>query len=71
LLAAALLLGCGGLFAQTPTAEINGTVLDSTGGTVPGADVKVTNQDTNIVSEKDTDQDGTFTIINLLPGNYV
>jgi len=71
LLVAMLLVACTGLFAQTPTAEVNGTVLDSSGGTVPGADVKVTNEDTNIVSEKPTSPDGTFTIINLLPGNYV
>ena len=71
LLVAALLIGCTGLFAQTPTATVTGTVLDSSGATVPGAAVKVTNVDTNIVSEKDTNEDGVFTIINLLPGNYV
>jgi hypothetical protein len=71
LLSAMMLVACTGLFAQTPTAEVNGSVLDSSGGTVPGADVKVTNEDTNIVSEKPTSPDGTFTIINLLPGNYV
>jgi hypothetical protein len=71
LLAAALLFGCCGLFAQTPTGEVNGTVVDSSGGTVPGADVKAINQDTNIVSETNTNQDGAFTIVNLPPGNYV
>lgn len=70
-LAAALLLGSCALFAQTPTAEVNGSVVDSSGGTVPGADVKVTNEDTNIVSDTDTNQDGAFTIVNLPPGNYV
>ncbi|MGO9642283.1 MAG: carboxypeptidase regulatory-like domain-containing protein [Candidatus Acidiferrales bacterium] len=70
-LVAILLLGCAGLFAQTPTAQVTGTVLDSSGGTVPGATVKVTNQETNIVSEKDTNEAGAFTIINLLPGPYV
>ncbi|MGB6198474.1 MAG: carboxypeptidase-like regulatory domain-containing protein [Candidatus Acidiferrales bacterium] len=68
---AALLFGCIGLFGQTPTAQITGTVLDSSGAVVPQAEVKVTNIDTNVVSEKDTSDDGAFTIINLLPGNYV
>jgi hypothetical protein len=41
---------------------------------VPDAKVVVTNQDTNVVSQKNTGADGTFTIINLVnlvPGNYV
>ncbi len=70
-LVAILLLGCSGLCAQTPTAEVTGTVLDSSGATVPNAAVRVTNQETNVVSEKDTNSDGAFTILNLLPGNYV
>jgi hypothetical protein len=59
------------LYAQTPTAVVTGTVLDSSGATVPGADVKVVNQDTNVTSEKTTNTAGAFTIINLLPGRYV
>ncbi len=59
------------VFAQTPTAVVNGTVVDPTGATVPDARVRVVNQETNVVSEKSTSSDGTFTIINLLPGNYV
>jgi uncharacterized surface anchored protein len=70
LLVTALLLGCTGLFAQTPTGTVTGTVLDSSGAVVPGAEVKATDVDTNVVSEKDTNGDGAFTIINLLPGNY-
>jgi hypothetical protein len=59
------------LFAQTPTAVVNGTVVDSSGASVPDAKVTVVNQATNVVSVKSTNVDGTFTIINLLPGNYV
>lgn len=68
---AVLLFACSSLFAQTPTAEVNGVVIDSTGRTLPGALVKVTSQATNIVSERVSNDDGTFTIINLLPGSYV
>ncbi len=59
------------LVAQTPTASVNGTVVDSSGASVPDARVTVISQDTNVPSSKDTGADGTFTIINLLPGTYV
>ncbi len=70
-LAAAVLYSCSFLAAQTPTAQVTGVVLDSTGKTIPSAMVKVTNQATNVVNQKETNPDGTFTIINLLPGKYV
>jgi Carboxypeptidase regulatory-like domain/TonB dependent receptor len=59
-----------GLRAQTPTATVTGTVLDSSGGVVAGASVKVTNVETRVTTEKDTNQDGAFTVLNLLPGTY-
>ena len=59
------------LFPQTPSAAVNGTVVDATGGSVPDAVVTVTNQETNVHSTKTTAADGTFAIINLLPGNYL
>src|SRR5580658_210092 len=65
------LISTTALWAQTPTAVINGQVVDSTGAVVPDARVAVVNQDTNVLSQKNTGADGTFTIINLLPGNYV
>lgn len=58
------------LFAQTPTATVNGIVTDSSGAAIPEAKVTVTNQETNVSSQKTTNSDGTFSIINLLPGNY-
>src|SRR5215472_15022497 len=57
--------------AQTPSATVTGTVLDTTGGAVPEATVTVVNQATNVRSQKKTAADGTFTILNLLPGDYV
>lgn len=56
--------------AQTPTATVTGTVLDTSGGAVPDATVTVINQATNVRSQKKTAGDGTFTILNLLPGDY-
>ena len=57
--------------AQSPTATVNGTVVDATGGSVPGAKVTAVNQETNVSSTRTTGTDGSFTIINLVPGNYV
>jgi hypothetical protein len=59
------------LLAQTPTAVVNGTVVDASGGAVPEAKVTVTNVATNVSGSKLTNSDGSFVIINLLPGNYV
>src|SRR5579872_4995770 len=59
------------LSAQTPTAVVNGTVVDTSGASVPDASVVVINQETNVSSQKNSAADGSFTIINLLPGNYV
>ncbi|HUK17781.1 MAG TPA: TonB-dependent receptor [Bryobacteraceae bacterium] len=57
--------------AQTPTAVVNGTVVDPTGAAVPDAKIAIVNQQTNVRSERTTGMEGTFTVINLLPGNYV
>ena len=67
-LSLALLTATGS--AQTPTATVTGTVLDTSGGSVPEASVTVVNTATNFRSRKATAADGTFTILNLLPGEY-
>ena len=59
------------LRAQTPTAVVNGAVVDPSGAGVPEAHITVVNRGTNVRSEKTTASDGTFAIINLLPGDYV
>jgi hypothetical protein len=59
------------LLAQTPTGTVTGIVLDSSGGAVPDALVTVVNQATNVRSQKLTAANGAFTILNLLPGDYV
>jgi hypothetical protein len=64
------LFSAAALVAQTPSAVINGTVTDPTGASVADARVTAINQDTNVASSRNTGNDGTFTIINLLPGNY-
>jgi len=60
------------VFAQGgATGAISGTVQDSTGAVIPNADVRITNQDTGVLTRVlKTDGDGSFTA-NLLPvGTY-
>jgi len=52
------------------TAQINGTVADSSGGVLPGASVTVTQTDTGFRREVVTDQTGSYTLTNLPTGPY-
>src|SRR5438309_2678009 len=69
-----LLLACGVLFAATVHAQfkasIQGTVLDSKGGVVPGAKVTITNQDTGVVRDTAASAEGFYRISELPPGKY-
>jgi hypothetical protein len=77
---ACILLICSGLlavlaasapmFAQTPTSTILGVVKDSSGGTVSGAIVTVTNMDTGIARTATTGEDGAYRFPALNVGNY-
>jgi hypothetical protein len=70
-LVAALLLGGIPANAQVgSTAQINGTVKDSSGGVLPGADVTVTQTNTGFTRSVVTDETGSFTIPNLPIGPY-
>ena len=57
-------------FAQLPTAKIVGTVKDTSGASVPGATVKVTNVDTNTTRTLTTGADGAYNALELPTGNY-
>ena len=56
-------------FAQA-TAEIHGTVQDSSGAAVPGATVKATQTDTGIPRTVTTEADGSYIFPNLAVGPY-
>ncbi len=65
------------LFASSPvwaqvgaTAQISGTVKDSSGGVLPGVDVTATQTDTGLKRSATTEVDGSYTIPNLPPGPY-
>lgn len=56
--------------AQVTTADINGTVTDSTGKVVSGATVTVTNTATGISRTTTTGASGDFLVTQLSPGMY-
>jgi hypothetical protein len=57
------------IFAQT-TSEISGRVSDPGGAVVPGAQVQVTNTDTNAVKTTKTGDDGSYILPALAVGPY-
>src|SRR5579872_1570958 len=59
-----------GIQAQELTARIHGTVVDASGGGVPGADVKATNTLTQVPYTTTTEADGTFRFLALPVGSY-
>jgi hypothetical protein len=56
--------------AQANRASITGTVTDTSGAVVPGAEVTATNTGTNIPTKTTSNQDGIYVIPNLFPGEY-
>jgi hypothetical protein len=57
-------------WAQGPTGEITGTVVDPTGAVVAGATVTVTNPSTNTQRVVKTNSSGIYDVPALMPGNY-
>ena len=57
--------------AQEFRATVKGQVADTSQAALPGATVTVQNLDTNEVATATTNDQGTFEIKNLPPGNYV
>ncbi len=64
-----LLLGASDVRAQA-TAQINGTVSDSSGGVLPGATVVAIQTETGFRREVVSDADGSYTLLNLPLGPY-
>src|SRR5262249_51196351 len=58
------------LFAQFETAEILGTVRDSSGAAIPGATVTLINPDTGIRSTAVTDEVGNYNFFSVKVGTY-
>ena len=67
----ALAFGAGHVYAQAgATAQITGTVRDSSGGVLPGVDVAATQTQTNFSRSTVTDENGNYTLPNLPVGPY-
>src|SRR3712207_5561075 len=56
--------------AQDPRGAVAGRVVDTSGGTLPGTTVPVTNTATGTVNTAVTDEDGRYSIPFISPGTY-
>src|SRR5437764_390372 len=62
---------CGVIaFAQFETATLTGTITDSAGAVVPNANIKATNEATNIETTAVANGEGRYLFPNLRPGSY-
>src|SRR5437660_1197040 len=52
------------------TGRLEGTVTDSSGAAVPGADIAVRNQNTGISTKLSSGNEGDFTVLYVEPGTY-
>jgi hypothetical protein len=67
---ALLCLGLGAVYAQSERGNITGIVTDPTGAAVAGAQLTLTQRDTNAVTRAVTTNAGEYNLPNLLPGAY-
>jgi hypothetical protein len=58
------------VFGQSPTATLGGTVEDQNGAAIPGVTVTAINKGTQLTREATTNEQGSFTIPFLPPGDY-
>ena len=66
-----VVLACASpLSAQTPSGEISGTVVDSSGSVLPGVRVTLTNSGTNAVRLTETNETGVYVFPAVPPGTY-
>jgi len=70
LLLGIILISSSALFAQGETATVSGVITEQSGGAVVGAEVRVTNADTNVTSTTTSNQSGIYLVTGLRPGRY-
>jgi len=57
-------------YAQVDTASVSGVITDQSGAIVVGAEVLITNSDTNITSRGTSNESGVYLVTGLKPGRY-
>ncbi|MFN8090687.1 MAG: carboxypeptidase-like regulatory domain-containing protein [Vicinamibacteria bacterium] len=67
---AVLLALPGSSYAQRMTGDLSGSVVDESGGVIPGADVSVTNENSGAVRRTVTNSDGFFAFASLPAATY-
>jgi hypothetical protein len=70
LLASGLVLYPSLVFSQVGNASLGGTVRDTSGAVIPGAQVVVTNNATGVATHFRTTSAGRYLATNLIPGTY-
>jgi hypothetical protein len=70
LLAGLLLLTASSVWAQDARGTVLGRVTDSSGASVAGADVRITNVNTGVTAAAAANEAGNFILPYLLPGSY-
>ena len=70
LFAIVLILSFAGVSAQQTTGTISGTVIDETGGVLPGVSVIGLNTETGATRSVITDDEGRYRLLQLVPGLY-
>jgi Carboxypeptidase regulatory-like domain len=58
------------MFGQAVNSTVLGTVTDSTGGVLVGAKVTLTEANTNVSQDRQTNESGNFVFSDVPPGNY-
>jgi hypothetical protein len=57
--------------SQTETATVSGRISDEQGAVVPGAELVLTNVDTNLKTQQTSNKDGLYVFAGLKPGRYI
>jgi hypothetical protein len=65
-----LLVLSSGVFGQTSTTQLSGTVSDSTGASIPGAAVTATNESTGLTYTQETTEAGVYAFPSIPVGLY-
>lgn len=58
------------LLGQLGVGHIAGRVTDASGSVIPGAQIRVTNVDTNVTNQSQTNSEGLYRVASLNPGRY-